>query len=103
MVLHLLVQEEEDIAADEEEKVLIMAALLCLRAKINAPPRWGCSIPWKKKKDRQRMHGAIMLESDYFADNAIHTPLEFRRRFRMNKELIMEIVVGVREYDDYLR
>jgi hypothetical protein len=49
----------------------------------------------------QAMHGAVMLESDYFAHNGIHTPLEFHRRFRMNKELFMNIVVGVREYDDY--
>jgi uncharacterized short protein YbdD (DUF466 family) len=37
------------------------------------------------------------------ADKAIHTSLEFRRRFRINKELFMKIVVGVREYDEYFR
>jgi hypothetical protein len=42
-----------------------------------------------------------MLESDNFADNAIRTPIEFRRRFRMNKELFMNIFIGVRKYDDY--
>ena len=42
-----------------------------------------------------------MLDTDYFADAATHMPKDFRRRFRMNKELFMKIVFGVREYDDY--
>jgi hypothetical protein len=102
MMMHQLVQEEEDVAADKEEKLLIMAALLRLCVRINAPPWRGSFRPRKKKnKDQQRMQGAVMLESDYFADNAIHTPLEFWHRFRMNKELFMKIVVGVWEYDGY--
>jgi hypothetical protein len=102
MMMHQLVQGEEDVAANEEEKLLIMAALLRLRARINAPPRRGSFRPGKKmNKDWQRMQGAVMRESDYFADNAMHTPLEFWHRFRMNKELFMKIVVGVWEYDDY--
>jgi hypothetical protein len=46
---------------------------------------------------------ALLLYSDYFADNAINTPKEFRRRFRMKKDLFMKIVQGVREYDDYFK
>jgi hypothetical protein len=70
MILHHLVQEEEDVADDEEENILIMASLLRPCPRINAPA---------KRKDRQRMHGIVILESDYFADNEIHTPLEFPR------------------------
>ena len=43
----------------------------------------------------------MLLDSNYFADDATHTPKEFGRRFRMNKDLFMKIVFGVREYDDY--
>jgi hypothetical protein len=41
MMLHQIMQEDKDASADEEGKLLIMAALLCLRARINAPPRRG--------------------------------------------------------------
>jgi hypothetical protein len=47
------------------------------------------------------MNGVVMLEADYFANNTIHTPIEFHRHFRMNIELFIKIVVGGREYDDY--
>jgi hypothetical protein len=56
----------------------------------------------KKNKDIQQMQGVVMLETDYFADNSTYTVKDFRRRFGMNKELFMKIVIGVREYDDYL-
>jgi hypothetical protein len=48
----------------------------------------------------QRMQGDVMLEADSFDDNPTHTPKDFRRCFRMNKEF-MKIVIGVRGYDDY--
>jgi hypothetical protein len=92
MMLHQLVQEEEDVAGDEEDSD--HSCLLCLRPRISAPPR---------RKDQQIMHGIVILELEYFADNALHTPLEFQRRFRMNKDLFIKIVVGVQEYDDYFQ
>jgi hypothetical protein len=52
-------------------------------------------------KDQHRQAGALLLNSDYFADNATHTPKDFQHRFRMNKGLYMEIVFDVREYDTY--
>jgi hypothetical protein len=64
----------------------------------NVVPRRGGSVPGKtRSKNRSR---DVLLYPDYFADNAINTPKEFCRRFRMNKELFMNIVQGVREYDD---
>jgi hypothetical protein len=70
----------------------------------NAVPRQGGSVRGKApNKDRSRNAGALLLYSDYFADNAINTPKEFHRRFRMNKKLFMKIVQGVREYDDYFK
>jgi hypothetical protein len=101
MMMHQIMQDDEDVAVDEEEKLLIMAAFLCLRARINAPPRQGGFRPRKKNKEMQRMIGVVMLDANYFADSAIHTPIEFWRHFRMNKELFMKIVIRVREYNDY--
>jgi hypothetical protein len=62
------------------------AFLLQLRQQMdNAVPHQGGSMPGKApNKNRQRDIGALLLYSDYFADNAINTP-EFCWRFRMNK------------------
>ncbi|KAK1698194.1 hypothetical protein QYE76_014891 [Lolium multiflorum] len=43
----------------------------------------------------------MLFDADYFNDDATHSPKEFQRRFRMNKDLFMKIVYGAREYDDY--
>jgi hypothetical protein len=70
----------------------------------NAVPRRGGSVRGKApNKDRSKNAGALLLYSDYFANNAINTPKEFRLRFRMKKDLFMKIVQGVREYDNYFK
>jgi hypothetical protein len=70
----------------------------------NVVPRRGGSVPGKApNKNRQRDADALLLYTDYFADNAINTPREFHQHFRMNKDLFMKILQGVREYDDYLK
>jgi hypothetical protein len=81
------------------------AFLLQLRQQMNnAVPCRGRSVPAKApNKNRQRDVGALLLHFDYFADDAINTPKEFHRRFRMNKDLFIKIVQGVREYDDYFK
>ncbi|KAK1685326.1 hypothetical protein QYE76_046174 [Lolium multiflorum] len=43
----------------------------------------------------------MLLDADYFNDDATHSPKKFRRRFRMNKELFLKIVHSVRKYDKY--
>ncbi|KAK1631078.1 hypothetical protein QYE76_005393 [Lolium multiflorum] len=43
----------------------------------------------------------MLLDADYFNDDVTHSPKEFRRRFRMNKDLFLKIVHGVEEYDTY--
>jgi hypothetical protein len=65
-------------------------------------PRRGGSKPGKRRNiNRHREAGAMLLDADYFNDDATHSPKEFRRRFRMNKDLFLKIVHGVREYDTY--
>jgi hypothetical protein len=80
------------------------AFLLQLRQQLNdVVPRRGSSRPSKSvNKNRHRDVGAMLLHSDYFADDATNTPKEFQRRFRMNT-LFMKSVQGVREYDDYFK
>jgi hypothetical protein len=70
----------------------------------NAVPRRGGSVPGKApNRNCQRDIGALLLYSDYFADNAINTLKKFCWRFRMNKDLFIKIVQSVREYDDYFK
>jgi hypothetical protein len=60
--------------------------------------------PWEDAEQGSQLEcRRLLLYSDYFADNAINTPKKFRRRFRMNKDLFIKIVQGVREYDDYFK
>ena len=42
-----------------------------------------------------------MLYADYFVDDPLHGEKTFRRRFRMNRKLILRIVHGIREFDRY--
>jgi hypothetical protein len=62
-------------------------------------PRRGDSKPVKRRNiNRHHQADAMLLDADYFNDNMTHSPKEFRRRFRMKKELFLKIVYGVREY-----
>jgi hypothetical protein len=67
------------------------------------PRRGGSRCGKAADKNHHRGSGAMLLHSDYFADDASNTPKEFRWRFRMSKDLFMKIMQGVREYDDYFK
>jgi hypothetical protein len=99
-------EDEAEAAAHLQRWNMGFAVLLQLRQQEmeNAVPRWGGSVRGKApNKDQSRNAGALLLYSDYFADNAINALKEFRRRFRMKKDLFMKIVPGVREYGDYFK
>jgi hypothetical protein len=81
---------------------MILASFLQLCRPFVVMPRRGGSRPGKGMNvNRHRQAGAMLLDADYFNDDAAHSPKEFRRRFRMNKDLFRKIAVGVREYDNY--
>ena len=91
-------------AALLDEHMAVLTCLLGLQAQLNAAPRIGGSKPGRRKnKDRNRMEGHMTLWRDYFADDPTFGDKEFRRRFRMNKDLFMTLVIGVRGYDDYFK
>jgi hypothetical protein len=62
-----------------------LVALLCYREQLNdVLGRGGSKVGEAKiNKDRHRLACAILLDANYFADNAIHTPKDFCRHFRM--------------------
>jgi hypothetical protein len=52
-------------------------------------------------KDSHRQADALLLDSNYFNDDATYTSKDFWWRFRMSKDLFMRILFGVTEYDTY--
>jgi hypothetical protein len=79
-----------------------VTSFLRVRQPFVVVPRHGGSRPCKRRNvDLHRQASSMLLECDYFADDATHSSKEFRRRFRMNKDMFMKILFGVRDYDDY--
>jgi hypothetical protein len=102
LMMEVMQEDEAEAATHLQCSNMGFTFLLQLRQHMeNTVPHRGISVPRKApNKNHSRNVGALLLYSDYFADNAINTPKKFSRRFRMNKEFFMKIVQGVREYDD---
>jgi hypothetical protein len=67
--------------------MMVLIALLRYREQLAAVPhRGGSRVGKVKNKNRQRLAGALLLDSDYFAEDAAYIPKEFRRRFWLNKK-----------------
>jgi hypothetical protein len=95
LMMEVMQEDEAKAAAHLQCWNMGFAVLLQLRQQHmeNVVPRRGGSVRGKApNKDRSRNAGTLLLYSDYFADNAINTPKEFRWRFRMKKDLFMKIV-----------
>ena len=106
MAMHLIMQEEDDIDAEEEESIAILACLAKMQIEedTNAnPKRGGSKFGRKKSKLRMRLEGHCMLYGDYFAEDPVYDEKDFRRRFRMGKNLFMRLVHGVREHDPWFK
>jgi hypothetical protein len=102
MLVQLFMQEENTTAVRrQQQNHLILTSPLRVRQPFLVVPRRGGSRPGKRRNiDRHCQAGAMLLECYYFAADASLSPKKFRRRFRMNKNLFMKIVFGVREYSD---
>lgn len=53
--------------------------------------------------NRPREEAMSRLLADYFVENPVYTAREFRRRFRMPKELFLSVVERVERSDDYFK
>ncbi|KAK1620172.1 hypothetical protein QYE76_025689 [Lolium multiflorum] len=97
MMVQLFTEEQNAHAVRRQQQQLILTNM-----PFFVVPRRGGSKPGKRRNiNRHREAGAMLLDADYFNKDATHSPKEFRRRFRMKKELFLKIVHGVREYDKY--
>ena len=102
MIIHQFMEEEDAFDADIQEDLSILNCLRQMQAaeQNKAPRRGGSKFGGRKSKPRQRMEGHTMLYTDYFINGATYAD-NFRRRYRMSKELFMSFLHGVREYDKY--
>ncbi|KAK1602355.1 hypothetical protein QYE76_037440 [Lolium multiflorum] len=102
MMVQLFTEEQNSEAVRRQQQQLILTSMLRVRQPLFLVPRRDGSKPGKRRNiNRHHQAGAMLLDADYFNDDATHSPKEFRRRFRMNMALFLKIVYGVREYDNY--
>lgn len=63
--------------------------------------KWGGSVPGRAIVRRDRAAGFNQLYLDYFADSPVYNDKIFRRRFRMKRDLFLQIVKDMEENCDY--
>ena len=83
------------------EDQLIQEALQYLIQLTEDTPKRGGSVPGRRYVNRNRAAGHERLFNDYFSDDPVYTDQQFRRRFRMKRDLFLEIVEAVRLKDEY--
>nr|XP_051201726.1 uncharacterized protein LOC127315263 [Lolium perenne] len=101
MMVQLFTKEHNVEAIRRQHQQLILTSMLRVRRPFFVVPRCGGSKPGRRNINRHRQAGTMLLDVDYFNDDATHSPKVFRRRFRMKKEFFLKIVYGVGEYDKY--
>jgi hypothetical protein len=104
MLVQMFMEEENTVAIQWRQQRLMLVSLLHLRQPILAlavPRRGSSRVGKSRNKERHHQAGALLLDSDCFADDTTHMTKDFRRRFRMKNDLFMKIVFGVSEYDYY--
>ncbi|RWR75069.1 putative nuclease HARBI1 [Cinnamomum micranthum f. kanehirae] len=90
--------------SDEELQMLCRAALeeesenLRRRTRVHRGSIQGHAVI-----HRGRISGHHRLYNDYFSENPVYTPSQFRRRFRMRKPLFLRIVNAVEAHDPYFQ
>ncbi|KAL6549691.1 hypothetical protein OROMI_020179 [Orobanche minor] len=88
---------------DEEVELAIIAGeaiLEKLTTERNSTPSYG-SIRGRISKNRNHIEGHKGLFRDYFADPPSYPANDFRRRFRMNRDLFLRIKDAVVAHDSY--
>src|SRR3954467_2451574 len=66
-----------------------------------SPRRGGSSKPREANQERDREEGHIRLYKDYFhPTDPVFKEKAFRRRYPMSRNLFLDILNGMREYDE---
>lgn len=95
-----MMEEEDAYDADDQENLTVLTALRQMQLDDAKKPKRGGSKPGRRKsKKRQRLEGHAMLFSDYFADDSTYDEKDFRRRYRMNKEVFFKLLHGMEKFE----
>ena len=88
----------------EEAAMKLVARRRKERKGTQTKKKRGGSHPGKRpNKNRNRVLYHELLMRDYFVANPIYDSKDFRRRFRMRRELFDRILNSVVEYDSYFK
>ncbi|KAG2203138.1 hypothetical protein INT47_004945, partial [Mucor saturninus] len=79
----------------------IQEALQYLIQLTEDTPKIGGSVPGRRYVNRNRVAGHQRLFDDYFFDDPVYTDQQFRRRFRMKRDLFLQIVETAQLKDEY--
>ena len=85
---------------DQENEEVIRILVVAAEEEEAEPKRGGSRARKKANKNRYRTMGHMLLFNDYFALEPTNDDSDFRRRFRMQRRVFMNIVHGIREYVD---
>ncbi|CAH9105097.1 unnamed protein product [Cuscuta epithymum] len=92
---------------DEEEEIMMVAlknnnmTISHCIGELNTPIRHGGSVHGHVVIDRDREMGDHNLFMDYFSPNPRYGEALFRRRYRMSRDLFLQIVGAVTNHDNY--
>jgi hypothetical protein len=99
MMVKMLMKGEDGATTDKQQWLLMFTNLLHLRQEILPDHRrGGWRVRKAKNKDRNRLAVAMLLDSDLLQRRSNTCRQDCRRQFRMNNEVFMWVVFGVREY-----
>ena len=100
-IFQQMMEEEANLADVDDENQMVLAVLATHEELDVAPNLEGSRYRRKASNDRYRTTGHMLLFNDYFSQNPTNDDRHFFRRFRKQMSVFMNIVHGVRDYDDY--
>lgn len=97
----VLLEEDTD---DAVMVALQVASHLRKRKRDRRTKRWGGSAPGKSaNRERNVREGAEQIYRDYFCEQPTYGAEHFERRYRMPRELLLEVRDAIVSYDRYFR
>ncbi|KAJ8569112.1 hypothetical protein ON010_g6149 [Phytophthora cinnamomi] len=87
---------------NDDEDCTLLTTILPVQPHLNERSKPDGSRPGRAVNKRRDPHDrTARLIAQYFADQQVYDAADFRRRFRMSKELVIKIHDAVVSYDDF--
>ncbi|XP_062021001.1 uncharacterized protein LOC133737476 [Rosa rugosa] len=96
-------EEEVDASLKIANKIMADAGNWWAHEQLHQQPQWGGSVAGHAYKNRQRGLANQRLLNDYFVDNLVFNDVEFRRRYRMRREVYLRMLDDVQTANSYFR